>query len=65
VNWPPFRQGGQAVVDQLFARERGKAVDPAVFDRVMAEAVSETVRRQDEAGVDVVSDGERSATPST
>jgi 5-methyltetrahydropteroyltriglutamate--homocysteine methyltransferase len=48
----------QAVVDQLFARERGEAVDAAAFNRVMAEAVSETVRRQVEAGVDIVSDGE-------
>lgn len=50
----------QAVVDFLFARERGEAYDPEAFDRTMAEAVSEVVRRQVEAGIDVVSDGETS-----
>lgn len=50
----------QEVVDFLFARERGEVYDPAAFDACMARAVSETVRRQKEAGVDVVSDGETS-----
>ncbi|MGP9818971.1 cobalamin-independent methionine synthase II family protein [Salinarimonas sp. NSM] len=50
----------QAVVDQLFARERGEAYDEAVFDATMRAAVSETVRRQVEAGVTIVSDGETS-----
>jgi 5-methyltetrahydropteroyltriglutamate--homocysteine methyltransferase len=50
----------QAVVDALFARERGEDYDPTAFDRCMAEAVSEVVRRQVEAGIDVVSDGETS-----
>ncbi len=50
----------QAVVDMLFARERGEPYDAAAFDRVMADACSETVRRQVEAGIDVVSDGETS-----
>ena len=50
----------QAVVDFLFARERGEDYDPAAFDRCMAEAVSKTVRRQVKAGIDVVSDGETS-----
>jgi len=50
----------QKVVDFLFARERGEAYDPAAFDAAMAEAVDETVRRQKEAGVDIVSDGETS-----
>ncbi len=48
----------QAVVDLLFARERGEPTDEAEFARVMREAVHETVRRQVEAGIDVVSDGE-------
>ena len=48
------------VVGFLFARERGEAFDPAAFDIAMAEAVMATVRRQAEAGVDVVSDGETS-----
>ncbi|WP_308916949.1 cobalamin-independent methionine synthase II family protein [Jannaschia sp. LMIT008] len=50
----------QDVVDLIFARERGEAVDPDAFDRVMTDACAETVRRQIEAGVDVVSDGETS-----
>lgn len=48
----------QAVVDFLFARERGEAYDTAAFDACMAAAVMENVRRQKEAGVDIVSDGE-------
>ena len=50
----------QAVVDQLFAREREEAYDPDTFDRVMTDAVDEVVRRQAEAGIDIVSDGETS-----
>ncbi|MEM9796981.1 MAG: cobalamin-independent methionine synthase II family protein [Pseudomonadota bacterium] len=50
----------QAVVDMIFARERGEDYDQAAFDRTMTEAVSETVRRQVETGVSVVSDGETS-----
>jgi 5-methyltetrahydropteroyltriglutamate--homocysteine methyltransferase len=48
----------QAVVDALFARERGEAFDQAAFDATMAAAVMENVRRQAEAGIDIVSDGE-------
>ena len=48
----------QAVVDFLFAREKGEPYDPAAFDACMAAAVMENVRRQKEAGVDIVSDGE-------
>lgn len=50
----------QAVTDLLFARERGEEYDQSEFDRAMKEAVSETVRRQVEAGIDIVSDGETS-----
>lgn len=50
----------QEVVDLLFARERGETPDPAVFDAAMTRAVSDTVRRQVEAGVGIVSDGETS-----
>jgi 5-methyltetrahydropteroyltriglutamate--homocysteine methyltransferase len=48
------------VVDLLLKRERGEPCDPDEFDRVMAEAVGETVRKQVEIGLDVVSDGETS-----
>lgn len=51
---------GQAVVDFLFARERGESFDPAAFDACMRDAVSDGVRRQAEAGIDIASDGETS-----
>jgi 5-methyltetrahydropteroyltriglutamate--homocysteine methyltransferase len=50
----------QAVVDFLFARERGQDYDPAAFDACMTAAVSDTVARQVAAGVGIVSDGETS-----
>ena len=50
----------QAVVDFLFAKERGEAIDAPAFDACMTAAVSETVHRQADAGVDIVSDGETS-----
>jgi 5-methyltetrahydropteroyltriglutamate--homocysteine methyltransferase len=50
----------QDVVDVVFAQDRDETVDPDAFDRVIAAAVSDRVRRQVEAGVDVVSDGEMS-----
>jgi len=50
----------QSVVDLLFRRENGERCDRAEFDHVMAEAVSETVRRQVAIGIDIVSDGETS-----
>ena len=48
----------QAVVDLLFARERGEPVDEALFDETMEAAVLENVRRQKAAGIGIVSDGE-------
>jgi len=51
---------GQDVVDYIFAREHGKDYDTGAFDACMTAAVSETVRKQVEAGVDIVSDGETS-----
>ena len=50
----------QEVVDFIFAREKEQPYDQAAFDACMTSAVSETVRRQVEAGVDLVSDGETS-----
>ncbi len=50
----------QAVVDFIFARENGTPYDPAEFDACMAQAVSDTVRKQVDAGIDIVSDGETS-----
>ena len=50
----------QTVVDYIFARERGEEFVRQDFDRTMAEACSETVRKQVEVGVDIISDGETS-----
>lgn len=50
----------QEVVDFIFARENEQPFDQADFDAAMTAAVSETVRKQVEAGVDIVSDGETS-----
>ena len=48
------------VVELVFAVDAGEDVDGAEYDRVLGEAVRDRVRRQVEAGVDVVSDGEMS-----
>jgi 5-methyltetrahydropteroyltriglutamate--homocysteine methyltransferase len=50
----------QAVTDVLFARDRGETAAAAAGSATISEAVREVVRRQVEAGVDVVSDGEMS-----
>jgi len=50
----------QEVVDFIFAREKETPYDPAAFDAAMTAAVDETVRKQVDAGVDIVSDGETS-----
>lgn len=50
----------QEVVDFIFAREKEQPYDQSAFDACMTSAVFETVRRQVEAGVDIVSDGETS-----
>jgi 5-methyltetrahydropteroyltriglutamate--homocysteine methyltransferase len=50
----------QAVTDVLFARDRGEPIDADASNATIASAVREVVRKQVEAGVDVVSDGEMS-----
>ena len=50
----------QAVVDYIFARENKKNYDIEAFDICMTEACSNTVKRQVDAGIDIVSDGETS-----
>ena len=50
----------QRTVDFIFAREREEPFDSDEFAACMAEECAETVRRQAEAGVDIVSDGETS-----
>lgn len=50
----------QDVVDFIFARENEEAFDKNAFDSCMRHACAETVRRQADAGIDIVSDGETS-----
>ncbi|UWR44336.1 cobalamin-independent methionine synthase II family protein [Phaeobacter inhibens] len=50
----------QDVVDFIFARERQQSFDKADFDACMRAAVSDTVKKQTAAGIDIVSDGETS-----
>lgn len=50
----------QEVVDFIFAREHGRDYDQSEFDACMTAAASETVRKQKQAGIDIVSDGETS-----
>ena len=50
----------EKVVDFIFAREQGEPFDPAAFHACMAEETAQTVKKQVEAGIDIVSDGETS-----
>ena len=50
----------QPVVEQLLKRENNDALDALTYDRTMREGVSDVVRQQVIAGIDVVSDGETS-----
>ena len=50
----------EAVAQGVFARDRGELEDARALQAVIAAAVKEVARRQVEAGVDVVSDGEMS-----
>ena len=50
----------QEVVDFIFARENETAFDQSAFDACMTAAVSATVKKQVDAGIDIVSDGETS-----
>ena len=46
------------VCAMLIAKEKGERVDAAAFDALVTKAVQAVVRRQVEAGVDIVCDGE-------
>jgi 5-methyltetrahydropteroyltriglutamate--homocysteine methyltransferase len=48
------------LVEFVFAEDRGEDVDQAQYDRLLDESVKDRVRRQVEAGIDFVSDGEMS-----
>ncbi|TLU66913.1 cobalamin-independent methionine synthase II family protein [Thalassotalea litorea] len=50
----------QQVVDLIFAREQGQAYNRAEFDHVMTAHVNQTVKKQLDIGLDIVSDGETS-----
>jgi 5-methyltetrahydropteroyltriglutamate--homocysteine methyltransferase len=47
-------------VDLLLKKERGEDYDRADFDRTIRDATIETVKRQVDVGIDIVSDGETS-----
>jgi 5-methyltetrahydropteroyltriglutamate--homocysteine methyltransferase len=51
--------------DIMVARDRGQPVDEAALTQRIASATAEVVKRQVEAGIDVVSDGEYSKTSYT
>jgi 5-methyltetrahydropteroyltriglutamate--homocysteine methyltransferase len=46
------------LIRTMFAKQEGVPIDPVALEQRTREAVAEIVRRQAEAGVDVVSDGE-------
>ena len=48
------------LVDLLFAQDRGEEIDPVLLDDMLQQSVKEVVRLQENAGLDVVSDGEMS-----
>ncbi len=50
------------VRDFVAAMERGERFDEAAYERAVSEAVTDAVRRQAEAGIDVVDDGEMGKT---
>ena len=50
----------QEVVDFIFARENAVPYDVSSFDETMTKAVHDTVEKQAESGIDIVSDGETS-----
>ena len=50
----------QTVVDFIFAKENNETYDTGAFRQCMHTAVADTVARQVNAGVDIVSDGETS-----
>ncbi len=47
------------LIEMMMAKERGGAHDVGVFESSVREAVADVVRRQAEAGVDIVCDGEQ------
>ena len=50
----------ESLVQIMFAKEEGVQVDPGALAERVRSAVAEMVRRQVEAGIDIVNDGEMS-----
>jgi 5-methyltetrahydropteroyltriglutamate--homocysteine methyltransferase len=48
------------VVDALFAQDRGEEFDASLVEELLQQGVNEVVRLQQDAGLDIVSDGEMS-----
>jgi 5-methyltetrahydropteroyltriglutamate--homocysteine methyltransferase len=48
----------QVIVDYAMAQDRGETVDASAYEEDLSRSVTEVVRQQAEAGVDVVDDGE-------
>jgi 5-methyltetrahydropteroyltriglutamate--homocysteine methyltransferase len=48
----------QPLQEFLRAKQAGKPFDQGAYDRCLSDAVADVVRRQAEAGIDVISDGE-------
>src|SRR6266540_3096543 len=46
------------LIEMIRSRENGEAVEEAAFQARVREAVFETVQKQIDAGIDIVSDGE-------
>jgi 5-methyltetrahydropteroyltriglutamate--homocysteine methyltransferase len=50
----------QAVVDLLFAEDKGEDVDRELYEATITAAIADAVQRQVDAGIDLVDDGEMS-----
>lgn len=48
----------QQLTEAIQARQGGQGMDDATFNQILKDAVAETVKRQAQAGIDVVNDGE-------
>jgi 5-methyltetrahydropteroyltriglutamate--homocysteine methyltransferase len=46
------------LLDFVRARQEGQAIDEQTYEKCLADSVAEVVRRQAQAGIDVVDDGE-------
>jgi len=50
----------ESLIKTMYAKEEGVPVDPAALEARVAEAVADVVRKQADAGVDIINDGEMS-----